>query len=133
MFIAAFNHGFLRSCVAHPLSWIQATQRELVLLVLRGIPEEMKMFDSGLPDRRKRDLQNALNTTVDSLFKLFHQLLQEQYDCTLVMLDSKLACSYIQYVQAGLPPEHTAQHQRLILALLNCIAAYVGWVPARYE
>lgn len=49
-----------------------------MLLVLRGIPEDMRMFDSGLPEQRKRDLQTALNTSAEGLFKFFHQLLQNQ-------------------------------------------------------
>lgn len=38
----------------------------------------------------------------------------------------------MQYVQVGAPPEQTVRHQRLLLAILNAVSAYVGWSPSKY-
>lgn len=93
------------------------------------------MFDSGLPERRKRELQTALNVNASTVLQFFQQLLQSQYASVEQLSVLKCLCllySYVQYAQPG-AQEHTARHQRLLLGILNAIAAYVSWVPLRCD
>lgn len=41
--------------------------------------------------------------------------------------------SYAQYLQQAAPPEQVALHQKLLLAVLNAVSAYVSWIPLKYE
>ena len=67
------------------LLYFQDTQIELVLLIFRRLVEDVHVFESDLPSKRKKEMSAALNENVTSIFAFLMQNLEVSIKSTIVV------------------------------------------------
>ncbi|EPS62225.1 hypothetical protein M569_12567, partial [Genlisea aurea] len=98
-------------------------QAELVLMILRWLPEDITVHNEDLEGDRRRILLRGLSQTLPEILPLLYRLLERHYGSVIT--------------EAGRQQIEVAkQHSAAVVAAVNAINAYAEWAPipdlARY-
>jgi hypothetical protein len=98
----------------------QDTQAELVLLVIRTLAEEVRVFHEDLPDKRRKDLQLGVNASLPVISEFLYRLMSAKFAIY------KQSCA-----DAAAAPSRGAA-LRLLNVILATLSSLVDWAPMRY-
>eukprot|EP00026_Physarum_polycephalum_P001024 Phypoly_transcript_01025.p1 GENE.Phypoly_transcript_01025~~Phypoly_transcript_01025.p1 ORF type:complete len:1165 (+),score=182.52 Phypoly_transcript_01025:289-3495(+) len=109
------------------ISMMGDTQAELILLVLRTLPDEIVVFNdttttssssSVLTEQRKKDLMAGINQGLAALFSLFYSMLEKNFS------------SFLTNKTTNAQTAKRSLH--LVLAVLRTLLSYLEWVPLNF-
>ncbi|XP_057763700.1 protein HASTY 1 isoform X2 [Salvia miltiorrhiza] len=91
-------------------------QAELVLMMLRWLPEDITVHNEDLEGDRRRMLLRGLSQSLPEIFPLLFTLLERHYGAALM--------------EAGRQQMDVAkQHAAAVIAAINAVNAYAEWAP----
>lgn len=98
------------------LSNMGPIQAELVLMMLRWLPEDITVHNEDLEGDRRRMLLRGLSLSLPEIFPLLYTLLERHYGAALM--------------EAGRQQMDVAkQHAAAVIAAINAVNAYAEWAP----
>ncbi|KAL8545620.1 hypothetical protein ACS0TY_005666 [Phlomoides rotata] len=98
------------------LSNIGPIQAELVLMMLRWLPEDITVHNEDLEGDRRRTLLRGLTQSLSEIFPLLYTLLERHYGAAMM--------------EAGRQQMDIAkQHAACVIAAVNAVNAYAEWAP----
>ncbi|XP_051115306.1 protein HASTY 1 [Andrographis paniculata] len=98
------------------LSNMGPTQAELVLMMLRWLPEDITVHNEDLEGDRRRALLRGLSQCLPEILPLLYTLLERHYGAAIM--------------EAGRNQMDIAkQHAAAVMAAINAVNAYAEWVP----
>ncbi|KAH6820146.1 ARM repeat superfamily protein [Perilla frutescens var. hirtella] len=98
------------------LSNMGPIQAELVLMMLRWLPEDITVHNEDLEGDRRRMLLRGLSQSLPEIFPLLYTLLERHYGAALM--------------EAGRQQMDVAkQHAAAVIAAINAVNAYAEWAP----
>lgn len=98
------------------LSNMGPIQAELVLMMLRWLPEDITVHNEDLEGDRRRMLLRGLSQSLPEIFPLLYTLLERHYGAALM--------------EAGRQQMDVAkQHAAAVIAAINACNAYAEWAP----
>ncbi|MCO5593899.1 hypothetical protein L7F22_047918 [Adiantum nelumboides] len=98
------------------LSVVSPAHAELVLMVLRWLPEDVTVFNEDLEGDRRRQLFHSLTQALTQIFPFFFKLLEFHFSEAIKLLQQSQV-------------ELAKQHATVANATLNALLAYVEWAP----
>ncbi|KAG6420174.1 hypothetical protein SASPL_116693 [Salvia splendens] len=98
------------------LSNMGPIQAELVLMMLRWLPEDITVHNEDLEGDRRRMLLRGLSQSLPEIFPLLFTMLEKHYGAALM--------------EAGRQQMDVAkQHAAALIAAINAVNAYAEWAP----
>lgn len=98
------------------LAAVSPAYAELVIMVLRWLPEDITVYNEDLEGDRRRQLLHSLTQSLSQIFPLFYKMLECHFGEALTSLQRNQL-------------EVAKQHAAVVNATLNAILAYVEWAP----
>jgi hypothetical protein len=116
----------------------------LILITLRDLVEEIRVYNDHLSDKRRRAMNVALTNALQDIMAFFKKFIEMQYQLFMQMrtLPHPLHLVSFHFIFAfrftfrlglkrfGLTGNE--KHAHLVTAVLNTIAAYLEWTPIEY-
>lgn len=116
----------------------------MILITLRDLVEEIRVYNDHLSDKRRRAMNVALTNALQDIMAFFKKFIEMQYQLFMQMrtLPHSLRfvyvyVSFLRFVsveseEAWSPCTGNEKHAHLVTAVLNTIAAYLEWTPIEY-
>ncbi|KAH7300327.1 hypothetical protein KP509_24G056400 [Ceratopteris richardii] len=98
------------------LSSVSPAHAELVLMVMRWLPEDITVYNEDLEGDRRRQLVHSLTEALLQIFPFFYKMLESHFLETMKLLQNSQV-------------ELAKQHAAVVNATLNALLAYVEWAP----
>ncbi|KAI5071083.1 hypothetical protein GOP47_0013334 [Adiantum capillus-veneris] len=98
------------------LSAVSPAYAELVLMVLRWLPEDITVYNEDLEGDRRRQLVHCLTQALTQIFPFFFKMLESHF------------VEAVNLLQQG-QVELAKQHATVANGTLNALLAYVEWAP----
>lgn len=103
-------------CKLRDLATINSSYAELVVMVLRWLPEDITMYNEDLEGERRRQLLLLLTQALPLILPLFYKMLELYFHETVTLVQQNQL-------------EVAKQHAAVVTATLNALLAYAEWAP----
>lgn len=98
------------------LAAVSPAYAELVVMVLRWLPEDITVYNEDLEGDRRRQLLHSLTQALPQIFPLFYKMLELHFGEAVNLLQQNQL-------------EVAKQHAAVVNATLSALLAYVEWAP----